>query len=397
MRIGLVVQRYGEEIVGGAELHARWIAQRLARRHQVEVLTTCAVDYLTWENVYEPGETRVAGLPVRRFPVARRRTPEGFDDLSSKVYHCDHSDDEERRWMEEHGPVTPGLLRHLESRGDDYDALVFFSYRYWTTFHGLRVRPGRSILVPTAEQDNAVRMRIFRDLFRLPAALAFNSPEERELILDVSGALDLPGEVVGVGIEDSPVVATDEIRRRLDVSGDYVVYVGRIEREKGCARLFEDFARYVREQAPHLNLVLVGKAVLPVPVHVNVAHLGVLSDAEKLSVIGASRLLVHPSPYESLCMALLEAWKMGRPGLVNGRCPVLRGQVQRAGGGLYYGGYEEFAEALTWLLSHPAEADALGRSGRAYFQSHYSWPVIMEKYERLLARAAGRPAPPGRG
>ncbi|PYQ24136.1 MAG: hexosyltransferase, partial [Acidobacteria bacterium] len=324
-----------------------------------------------------------------------RRTPEGFDELSSKVHFFEHSDEEERRWMEEHGPVAPGLLRHLESHGSDYDALIFFSYRYWTTYHGLRVHPAKSILVPTAEQDNAVRLRIFRDLFRLPAALAFNSPEERELLLEVSGAEGLPGDVVGVGIEDAPVVPPDEIRRRLDVLGDYVVYVGRIEREKGCARLFDEFARYVREQAPHLNLVLVGKAVLPVPVHVNVTHLGMLSDAEKLSVIGASRLLVHPSPYESLCMALLEAWKMGRPGLVNGRCTVLRGQVQRAGGGLYYGAYEEFAEALTWLLSRPAEADALGRSGRAYFERHYSWPLIMEKYERLLALATSGPA--GRG
>jgi glycosyltransferase involved in cell wall biosynthesis len=388
MRIGLVVQRFGEEVIGGAELHARWIAQHLAERHQVEVLTTCAVDYLTWENAYEPGETMVAGLRVRRFPVARRRTPEGFDELSSKVHFFEHSDEEERRWMEEHGPVTPGLLGHLETRGGDYDVLIFFSYRYWTTYHGVRVHPGKSILVPTAEHDNAVRLRIFRDLFRLPAALAFNSPEERELLQEVSGAAELPGEVVGVGIEDAPVVPPDEIRRRLDVLGDYVVYVGRIEREKGCARLFDEFARYVREQAPHLNLVLVGKAVLPVPVHVNMTHLGVLSDAEKLSVIGASRLLVHPSPYESLSMALLEAWKMGRPALVNGRCSVLRGQVQRAGGGLYYGAYEEFAEALTWLLSRPAEADALGRAGRAYFERHYSWPVIMEKYERLLACAS---------
>jgi glycosyltransferase involved in cell wall biosynthesis len=396
MKIGLVVQRFGEEVIGGAELHARWIAQHLAERHQVEVLTTCAVDYLTWENVYEPGETTVAGLPVRRFPVGRRRTTEGFDELSSKVHFFDHTDDEERRWMEEHGPVTPGLLRHLESRGGEYDVLVFFSYRYWTTYHGLRIHPARSVLVPTAEQDNAVRLRIFRDLFRLPAALAFNSPEERALLMEVSGVAELPGEVVGVGIEDAPVVPPDEIRRRLDVLGDYVVYVGRIEREKGCARLFDEFARYVREQAPHLNLVLVGKAVLPVPVHVNFTHLGVLSETEKLSVIAASKLLVHPSPFESLSMALLEAWKMGRPALVNGRCSVLRGQVQRAGGGLYYGPYEEFAEALTWLLSHGAEADALGRSGRAYFERHYSWPVIMEKYERLLAQAR-RANPAARG
>jgi len=285
--------------------------------------------------------------------------------------------------------VTPGLLEHLQRRGGDYDTLVFFSYRYWTTYHGLRVAPQKSVLVPTAEEDGAVRLRIFRDLFRAPAAYAFNSPEEKELLVRMSGAADLPGEVVGVGIEDAPVVAPAEIRQRLDILGEYIVYVGRIEREKGCARLFDEFCRFVQERGPHLTLVLVGRAVLPIPVHVNITHLGVLSDAEKLSLIGGSRMLVHPSPFESLSMALLEAWKMGRPALVNGRCAVLRGQVQRANGGLYYNSYEEFAEALSWLLSHPTAADALGRSGRAYFERHYSWDVVMAKYERLLARAAG--------
>ena len=390
MKIGVVVQRYGEEVIGGAELHARWIAQRLGERHQVEVLTTCAVDYLSWENKYEPGLTTVGGLPVRRFPVAQRRTPEGFDELSSKVHFFEHTDDEERRWIEEHGPVTPELIDHLRAHQGDYDALVFFSYRYWTTYHGLQVAPAKSVLVPTAEDDGAVRLRLFKPFFRRPGAYAFNSAEEKELLLKMTGADALPGEVVGVGIEDSTVVSADEIRKRLDVLGDYIVYVGRIEREKGCSRLFEDFLRYVQERAPHLSLVLVGKAVLPIPVHTNVTHLGILSDAEKLSVIGASRLLVHPSAFESLSMALLEAWKMERPALVNGRCAVMRGQVQRANGGLYYASYEEFAEALGWLLGHPREADALGRSGRTYYETNYAWPVIMAKYERLLASVHGR-------
>jgi glycosyltransferase involved in cell wall biosynthesis len=389
MRIGLVVQRYGEEIVGGAELHARWIAQRLAQAHEVEVLTTCAVDYLTWENRYEPGVTRVGGIAVRRFPVARRRTPEGFDELSSKVHFFEHSDEEERRWIEAHGPVTPGLLDHLRAHERDYDALVFFSYRYWTTYHGLQVAPGKSILVPTAEEDGAVRLRVFKPFFRLPAQNAFNSPEEKDLLLRMTGVADLPGEVVGVGIEDAPVVTPDEIRKRLDLLGDFIVYVGRIEREKGCARLFDEFARFVQEREPHLNLVLIGRPVLPVPQHVNITHLGVVSDAEKLSVIGASRLLIHPSPFESLSMALLEAWKMERPALVNAKCAVLRGQVQRAGGGLYYGGYEEFAETLSWLLAHPTEADAMGRGGRTYFERNYAWDVVMGKYDRLLRAVAG--------
>ncbi len=393
MRLAVVVQRYGTEVVGGAELHARWIAQRLAARHEVEVLTTCAVDYLTWENVYPAGASEVAGVRVRRFPVTKRRTAEGFDQLSGKVHFFAHSDRDEQRWMEEHGPVTPALVDHLRKHAGEYDALVFFSYRYWTAYHGLQVAPHKSILVPTAEDDPTLGLRMFQPFFALPAAYAFNSAEERDSILKAAGRTDLPGEVVGVGIEGGEPSPVDEMRRKLDLLGDYIVYVGRIEREKGCSRLFANFLQYVQQRSPNLNLVLVGKAVLPIPTHVNITHLGVLSDADKLAAVRGSRLLVHPSPFESLSMALLEGWMMERAALVNGKCAVLRGQVTRANGGLYYATPEEFGEALHWMLGHPAESEAMGRAGRAYFDRHYSWDVILEKYERLLAMARrDRPA-----
>jgi glycosyltransferase involved in cell wall biosynthesis len=295
--------------------------------------------------------------------------------------------------MDEHGPVTPGLVDHLRKHHGDYDALVFFSYRYWTAYHGLQVAPQKSILVPTAEDDPTLGLRMFQPYFALPAAYAFNSPEERDSILKAAGRSDLPGEVVGVGIEAGEPSPVGEMRRRLDLLGDYVIYVGRIEREKGCSRLFANFLEYVQQRSPNLNLVLVGKAVLPVPTHVNITHLGVLSDADKLAAIRGSRLLVHPSPFESLSMALLEAWMMERPALVNGKCAVLRGQVTRANGGLYYATPEEFGEALSWMLGHPAESEAMGVAGHAYFERHYAWDVIMDKYERLLAMARrDRPA-----
>ena len=91
MKLAIVVQRYGHAINGGAELHARYIAEHLARHAQVEVWTTCATDYVTWRNELKSGEERVNNVPVRRFPVKHERDPLMFGRLSEKVFNHPHS------------------------------------------------------------------------------------------------------------------------------------------------------------------------------------------------------------------------------------------------------------------------------------------------------------------
>jgi glycosyltransferase involved in cell wall biosynthesis len=389
VRLGLVVQRYGAEVVGGAETHCRWVAEHLVQRHRVEVLTTTATDYLSWQNVLERGVADLNGVAVRRFAVARERKVERFDPVANKVCFAEHKDEEERQWLEEHGPVCPDLIDYLRAHEADYDALVFFSYRYWTTYFGMQVAPRKSLLVPTAEHDRVLYMRLFRQFFRLPAAIAFNAPEERDLIERVTGNDGLPGDVVGTGIERPAFVPVDEVRPRLDLLGDYLVYVGRLEPEKGCAVMIDHFLRWQRETRANMTLALFGRGTLSLTENAHVRLMGVVPDGEKLAAIAHSRALVMPSRHESLSMVVLEAWMMGRPVLVNGDCEVLRGQVLRANGGLYYRRYEEFAAALDLLLAQPALADALGRQGHAYFQDNYAWERIMQKYDRLLALATG--------
>jgi glycosyltransferase involved in cell wall biosynthesis len=389
LRIGLVVQRYGLEVVGGAELHCRWVAEHLSERHQVEVLTTTAADYLTWENEYPPGDSTLNGVKVRRFPVERRRRVDTYDTIANKVCFFEHTDDEERRWMEEHGPYCPALLEELRAEAAAYDAFIFFSYRYWTSYHGLQVAPAKSLLVPTAEHDRVIYLRLFAPFFRLPAAIVYNSPEERDLIQKVTGNGDVPGEVVGTGINRPPLIPVDEVASRLDLLGDYLIYIGRIEPEKGCAVMLDHFLRYQRETRSNLTLALLGRGTMEISENVHLRLLGVVTEGEKLAALTRSRLLLMPSRHESLSMVVLEAWMMQRPVLVNGDCEVLRGQVLRSGGGLYYRRYEEFAEALDLLRAEPRLGDTLGRQGHAYFQEHYTWDAIMAKYERLLARVRG--------
>lgn len=380
-----MVQRYGLDIAGGAEYHCRLVAEHLARHAQVEVLTTCAADYITWANRYRPGRETLEGVTVRRFKVKRPRDPARFRDWSERVFGAPHAEADERRWLEEEGPFSTDLVRHLQRHGRDYDAVILFSYRYYTTYHGLSAVADRALLVPTAEDDGVYRLSIFPPLFRAPRAIAYNSVEERAMIQSVARNESVPGDVVGVGSRLPARTDARAFRERFGIEGPFALYVGRVDNNKGCPELFGFFRRYRQDQGSPLRLVLVGQAVVPVPDDPGIVALGFQPDQVKWDALAAADLLVMPSRYESLSMVTLEAWWAGRPVLANGRCEVLRGQCRRANAGLYYGSYDEFREALALLESRADLRAAMGENGRAYFDANYAWDVIERKYLGLLA------------
>ena len=121
MKIAIVVQRYGAEINGGAELHARYIAEHLARHVGVEVLTTCARDYITWANAYPAGESMVGPIPVRRFPVSQPRDPRTFGSWSARVFGARHSVNDELAWLDAEGPTSPALVRYVAEHQAEFD------------------------------------------------------------------------------------------------------------------------------------------------------------------------------------------------------------------------------------------------------------------------------------
>jgi glycosyltransferase involved in cell wall biosynthesis len=177
----------------------------------------------------------------------------------------------------------------------------------------------------------------------------------------------------------------ERFRRKFGIDTRYLIYVGRIDENKGCRELFDFFSQYAARQTD-VTLVIVGSAFMPIPRHPRIRHLGYLSDEDKFDGIAGAELLLMPSYYESLSMVALEAWALGRPVLANGRCDVLRGQCIRSNAGLYYDDGEEFVEALRVLTSDMPVGAALGRNGREYFQRHYTWRVIEDKYLGILDR-----------
>jgi glycosyltransferase involved in cell wall biosynthesis len=386
VKVAIVVQRYGQGINGGAELHARYVAEHLVRHGEVEVLTTCASDYVTWRNELPSGVEQVNGIPVRRFRVKHERDPQVFGKRSDRVFLQPHSLGDELDWLDAEGPTSPSLVDYVAKHAADYDHCLFFSYRYYHAYYGARAAGSRAILVPTAERDATIGLSIFQPLFRSVRAVIYNSPEERAMIHAVSDNQRVPGVVIGIGsdVPNNPQPA--RFRQKYKIRGPFAVYVGRVDENKGCKELFEFFQGYLKDPAGKLSLVLIGNSLLPVPAHPRIQHLGFLNDTDKFDAMAAADLLIMPSYYESLSMVALEAWALGRPVLANGKCDVLKGQCLRSNAGLYYESYGEFVGALEAIEQNRWLAGTLGRNGRQFFREQYDWPVIERKYLEMFDR-----------
>jgi len=384
MKIAFVVQRYGLEINGGAELHCRWIAEHMCKYWEVEVLTTQALDYITWGNYYSRREDRLNGVLTRRFPVSKSRDPEKFGKLQNRILNSEHTFEDELRWLEEEGPYSPLLIQYIQENQADYDYLFFFSYRYYHSYWGIQAVPQKSILVPTAEHDDIIHLHLFKELFRKPRGLVYNSEEERLMIQRLSHNGDIPGEIVGVGTEVPDQFDTDGFQKKYGIEGEFLVYVGRIDQNKGCDELFQFFLRFKQETGSEIKLLLIGSSILKIPVHPDLLYLGFLTEEEKFAALQGALLLCMPSFFESLSMVTLEAWALGRPVLANARCDVLKGQCDRSQAGLYYSSYSQFKQALELLLADSRLREQMGHNGRHYYQQRYTWGIIEQKYLALV-------------
>ena len=397
MKLAVVVQRYGVDISGGAELEARLVAEHLARHATVQVLTTCARDYLQWKNELPAGAEEVRGVSVRRFPVSRSRNLEEFARHSNRVFDEPHSIADELTWLRSQGPVSRALVRHIRRIRTQVDFFLFFCFRYYQAWHGAMAAPDRAVLVPTTERDPAIGLAIFGPVFRGARGIVYNSHEERALVQNVSGRSGT-GAVIGVGSEIPDRPQPWRFRKKFNVRGPFAIYIGRLDANKGCRTLFEYFLRYAGRRPDGLQLVLIGAGAFEVPTHPRIRALGFLPDEDKFDALAAADALVMPSPFESLSIVTLEAWALGKPVLVNGACDVLRGQTVRSGGGLVYENFEEFAEGLYALEGTGPLGAVLGHSGREFYRRHYAWPVVERKYlelfDRLTREPAGAPIPP---
>lgn len=374
-RVALVVQRFGAEVNGGAEALARRVAGLIRDDVDLEVLTTCALDYRTWADHFPPGPSLEDGIRVIRFPVPIPREPAAFDRLAPRAYSAPDDLALGARWMATQGPNAPGLLAHLRDRGAAYDAVLFVTYLYATTADGIALVRDRSILCPTLHDEPPARLRIFDRVFDDARLLVFSTPEERELARSRFGVGDDRARIAGAGLDPPP---PSDPARVAGIAGGrpYVLCVGRIDASKGVVDLARAHTRYRRARPDGLDLVLIGGGDARLPREPWLHRTGFVPEQAKHDALAGAAVVVVPSPYESLSFAQLEAWSHGRPTLANAAAEVLVGQSRRSGGGLWYRDDDEYGVMLDLLARTRPLAAAIGRQGRRWVERECSWARV---------------------
>ncbi len=382
-KIAFVVQRCGKEVNGGSELHCLQFAQVLTKSYNVEILTTCALDYLSWENHYPAGVEKIADVVVRRFPVDRPRDMEKFSQLSRHVYeHVQSvSRQEQEEWLDAQGPNSNELETYIIDNQQHYDTFIFFTYLYQPYFL-LRHVKEKAILVPTAHDEWPIYMSIWDDFFALPAGFIFNTREEVDFLRKRFPELSFKGPIIGNGVERPRSVNPIRFREMFAVDDSFLLYTGRIDEAKGCRQLFDYFIELRKTESFPRKLILMGKAAMEIPEHPDIISLGFVDEQIKWDGMSAADWLINASPHESLSIVLLEAWLVGIPTLVTDQCEVLVGQSKRSNGGLWYNDVDTFKYIVCNI--DILKRKSMGDRGGKFVRDNYSWDNILQKLQKVL-------------
>ncbi len=383
LRLALVIPRFGDDLVGGAELHGRWLAERLnACGHSMHVLTTCARDHRTWRNEFPAGPTDVGGMRVLRFPVDRRDVRR-HGDLERDINQGRVlSEAEELEWLR-NGVSSKEMEEYLDREGESYDAVLAMPYLYGITYFAYTKTSDRFVLVPCLHDEPYARMNFVGEMLSSSRGLLFNTPPEVELARNLAPQLS-DWAVVGVGFEPPQTVDVRGARRKYGLKHPYLAYVGRREPGKNTHLLTDYFLRYKARRETDLQLVLVGSGD-DAPESPDILT-RTIDWEDRDAVCRGAMAFCQPSVNESLSIVLLQAWLARAPAIVHGRCAVTRDHCERSNGGLWFATYAEFEGVLDLFLSNGGLRKALGTNGRSYVEREFTWSVVLRRFHDAVGR-----------
>ena len=399
MKIAVVVQRFGKEIVGGAESHAHEISCKLANYYKkpVDILTTTAKSYQTWENEYPEGVEIEDNLIIRRFNSQFQRA--SWFPFYSRFMWLTHRKFRnykvlhpvlkklEALWFIAQGPYCPKLISYLKKYHNQYDRVIFFTYLYYPTIKGIDFLKKKSVLVPTAHDENPFYFLTIDDVLQKTDSIISNSYPEKEIIVKRSPSVKQKTNIIGLGFN------TFEKKNLKEQKYFKITYLGRISRGKGVDLLIQWLENLQRKsQIPKkfiLHLAGHKESDIKIPTNSCVKYHGYVTSKEKNDLIASSSLVVNFSPLESLSMVTLEAMALGVPVLVNGNCNVFRYYAKKTTTVFSFFDEKSFQSKLLEIMNTSFEEkfwlDNLENTS-SWVKEHYSWNSVLNSYHRILSQ-----------
>lgn len=393
-KIAIVIQRFGKTVNGGAEVHAKQIADLLKDRYKITVITSCAESYTTWEPTFSEGSTTIDDIEVIRLANTSRDEssqkkmakkvkyhpqvylqrkfysilkPDYFDKTSKNLI------DNGTSWLKSQGPFMPELENWIDKNQNKFTAFIFFSSLYHPTYVGLNSVGNKSILIPLLHNETCSFFPPLSSNYKKAKFIFFNTKSEKKLAESIYCYDTSKGSIVAVGIDHTTPEQTE-----ISVK-PYIIYIGRISKEKGCQELIEWFLKW-KEHNQDLQLYLVGNTTMEIPNHPDVINKGFVSDSEKEKFLNNALALVIPSKHESLSLVTLESFFFKVPVIGNEHCETIKDHLTDSNAGLLYSDYKTFSMQLDQIYSNKQLRQEMGENGQKYVQTHYDWNTVKKKF-----------------
>lgn len=391
-RVAIVVQRWHESVVGGSEALAWQYARLLARHFEVDLLTSTATDYLTWNNDLPAGTSEYEGIRIRRFAtdITRGAYWSGLHHrLIGEADSFVNASHNARAWSEAlqdefirfQGPHCPALQTFLRDMHAEYAAVIFCTYLYPTAYFGSRCVPAnKTILVPTLHDELPAYLPVFAAHYARHRQRIWLTLAEQRTAARLWGFDE--GEVLGMAVEHTESVQPERRKK------PYLLYCGRIEAGKGCDELLLAFERL--PSRGRVSLVFTGVDNMGLPKSPDIEYLGFVDDARKQALMAGANAFVLPSRYESFSIVTLEAMAQRTPVLVNGQCEVMRDHIEHSGGGFHYADRDDLVAKMERLCTLDAdERLRMGSAGRDYVLANYREERVCERLVAYVDRVIG--------
>jgi glycosyltransferase involved in cell wall biosynthesis len=390
-KITFVTPWYGN-FAGGAEVATRTLAEQLSNRgFDVQVLTTCCRSPFDswWQDTLREGSEKINGVIVRRFPVTNKGE-DLYHEVNHRIIHKLDVNEKLQRQFVENSINSEALIKYAKANTQGH-IVIGLPYTQGLIYSLVQALDGRASIIPCFHDEPQFQWITTTEMLALSRNIYFLTEEEKILSIQYYGQSIgrrlVESAVIGVGVE-LPIDIDNElsisskakdIKVRYAIQDNFFVYVGRKDVGKNIFTLVNYFQKYRMNGGQATLVFLGGGDVDLIPVEKGFLDLGFVSEIDKYLIMSQALGLINLSQNESFSLVLMEAWLCEIPVIVHQDGQVTASHCRKSQGGISIGSCEEFEAALK-IVSRKETNKVLGKSGKRYVQSNYSWDSVLNNF-----------------